>query len=590
MTQVDLLAAAVAHHQAGRTAQAERLYRELLAADPDQPDALHRLGVLCLHAGRGDEAIDLIGRAVALRPNHAEYANHLGGAYGILGRYDEAIAALRRAVQIAPGDAGAHYNLGNALKQAGRTADAIVSFRHAVAANPAAIEAHNNLGSALRDLGRLSEAETAFRDALRVQPTYLKALVNLGCVLHRQKRLPEAMDVLRQAVARDPSHARAHMDLGTVLRDAARFTEAVESLRRAVELAPQDAQAHNNLGTALQALARFGEAQACYEAALRLNPELGDAHFGLATMRLRQGDLAGGFAEYEWRWKCGGFSDRGFPQPRWQGEPLEGRTILLYGEQGLGDTLHFVRFAAHARQRGGRVIVECHPPLVHIVAGAPGVDRVIPFNSPLPSFDVHAPLMSLPGILALGEADLWQGPYLTADPARREQWRQRLAAYPGFRVGLCWQGNPNHLFDVQRSFPPASFAPLAGVPGVRMISLQKDADRAQLAAAPFELVDLRPEFDDEPGAFANAAAVIENLDLVITCDTAIAHLAGALGAPVWLALSAHADWRWMLKREDSPWYPSMRIFRQHKLDAWDDVFRRMADALGEMAPRHQSPV
>jgi len=371
------------------------------------------------------------------------------------------------------------------------------------------------------------------------------------------------------------------LNLGVVLRDAGRYVEAHDTLRRAVEMMPDDAQAHANLGTSFQVLARFDEARACYEKAVDLDPELGEAHFGRATLRLREGDFAGGFEEFEWRWKCSTFRDRGFPQPRWEGQPLEGRTILLYAEQGLGDAINFVRFAADAKQRGGRVIVECQPPLTTILATCRAVDQTTPIGSPQPAFDVHAPLLSLPGILKLTEDQFWRGPYLAADPKLVDVWRQRLEKHAGFRIGLCWHGNPEHQCDSQRSIALANFAPLAAVPGTKFFSLQKEADAYEMISAGFEVIDLRPEFDQEAAPFLNAAAIIKALDLVVTCDTAIAHLAGALGAPVWTAISAHSDWRWLLEREDSPWYPSMRLFRQSQLDLWDDVFERIAQALAE---------
>ncbi|MGD9722498.1 MAG: tetratricopeptide repeat protein [Pirellulales bacterium] len=585
MSHAASLNEAFAHHQAGRAAEAERLYRQLLAGRPDDPDVLHLLGVLCLQTGRAPQAVELMARALEIRPQHAETANHLGAAYGALERFDDAVAVLRRAAQLSPQDGSIHYNLGTALRSAGRLADAVTSLRHAVAANPNYAEAHYNLANTLRELKRFEEAEAAYREALRVRPGYLKALVNLGAVLRDQRRYPEAAETLERAVATDPNYASAHLNLGTVLRDSGRFAEAVVPLRRAVELAPEVAEAHNNLGTVLQAVCQFDEAGRAYDEALRLDPDLADAHFSRATFRLRAGDLAGGFEEYEWRWKCATFSDRGFAQPRWHGEPLAGRTILLYGEQGLGDMLHFVRLAAEAKRRGGRVIVECHQPLLQILASCPGIDQLIPFNTPLPPFDTHAPLMSLPGILQLTEDQFWQGAYLSADAALVDLWRERLAQYPGFRVGICWQGNPQHLFNAQRSLPAEALAPLARVPGVRLISLQKGAAIDALGAD-FEIIDLGPALDAQAGAFMDTAAVIRNLDLVVTVDTAIAHLAGALAAPTWLALSAHPDWRWMADREDTPWYATLRLFRQSRLDEWRDVIERMAAALAASATKH----
>ncbi len=407
-------------------------------------------------------------------------------------------------------------------------------------------------------------------------------MINLGHLLREQKRYDEAIEVLEQAIATEPGHAGAYANLGTTIRDTGRYDEAIPILERSIELNPQSAEAHNNLGTTFHALGMSEDAGRCYDEAVRLNPDLADAHLSRATWRMRNGDLAGGFEEYEWRWKTKVFADRGFAQPRWTGEPLAGRTILLYAEQGMGDTLHFVRFAAEARRRGGRVIVECQKQLVDFLAGCSLAEVVIPLYAPLPPFDVHAPLMSLPGILKLAPEQFWQGPYLKVDPGRLETWRTRLASCPGFRVGICWRGNREHIFDSQRTLPLAAFASLARVAGVRLISLQKDATDDELAQAGFEVLTLESEGQRPTDTFSDAAAVIQQLDLVITVDTSVAHLAGGMAAPAWVTVSSNPDWRWQLTGDRTPWYPTLRLFRQEKLYEWDDVMRRMADELAAM--------
>ncbi|MEX2113519.1 MAG: tetratricopeptide repeat protein [Pirellulales bacterium] len=581
MNLPQLLSAAFEHHQAGHADQAEQLYRQILAVEPHQPDTLHLLGVLCMQSGKNEQAVELISQSFALRPTHVETANHLGAAYGALGRYEEAVTVLRRAAQMAPQDASIHYNLGTALRNANRPQESIVSLRHAVAADPKLAEAHYNLGNTLRELKQYDQSEASYRAALAARPDYIRAIINLGHLLRELKRYDEAIDVLQRAIAIDPNHAGAHTNLGTTIRDTGRYAEAVPVLQRAIELNPLSAEAYNNLGTTYHALGQSDEAGRCYDEALRINPELADAHLSRATWRLRNGDLAGGFEEYEWRWKTKVFADRGFAQPRWNGEELSGRTILLYAEQGLGDTLHFVRLAALARQRGGRVIVECHAPLVDFLAGCSLADVVIPLHSPLPAFDVHAPLMSLPHILKLTPDQFWHGPYLAADPQRVAFWRQRLAPFPGFRVGICWRGNREHVFDAQRTLPLAALAPLARVPGVRLVNLQKDATDDELSQAGVEVIggfehDARPT-----DSFADAAAVIQQLDLVITVDTSVAHLAGGLATPTWVAISANPDWRWQHTGDRTPWYPTLRLFRQEKLHHWDEAIERIARELAK---------
>ena len=286
-----------------------------------------------------------------------------------------------------------------------------------------------------------------------------------------------------------------------------------------------------------------------------------------------------GWPGYEWRWKCKEFGSLPpFHPPLWDGSPLDGRTILVHAEQGLGDTLQFIRYAPLVHQRGGRVILVCQPPLIGLLTRSPGVERLVAQGEALPDYDVHVPLMSLPGLLGTTlESVPADVPYLDAEPQLVEAWRHRLGSYPGFKVGIVWQGNPKFRLDRRRSIPLAQFAPLARVPGVHLFSLQKGPGAEQLAAVTdrFPVTDLGRRLDD----FMDTAAVLKNLDLVISVDTAIAHLAGALGIPVWVALPFVPDWRWLMDREDSPWYPTMRLFRQARPGQWEDVFQRIAEAL-----------
>lgn len=576
----ELLSAAFAQHRAGNLPLAETLYRQLIAEAPNSADAWHLLGALYVQAKRPAEAVEPIERAIALDPDNPTFYSHLGAAYGELGNHEQSLKHLRKAVQLDPNAATAHYNLGTALRNAEQIEPAIESFRRSAALDPKASETHFNLANALRDLKRYGEAETSYRAAIALRPNYIKALINLALVLNEVRRRDEAVAMLRSAIACEPNHARAYLNLGSILRDGGRFDEAVVELERAVALDPQSAEAHNNLGTAYQARAEFDRAAACYRRALELNPELPDVHFSLGTQLLREGNLKQGFAEYDWRWKCRTFTPRVKDRPRWDGGPLEGRTILLHAEQGLGDTLHFVRYAELVQKRGGRTVVECQPPLVKLLASCRGIDQLVALGQPLPDFDVFCPLMSLPGVLGLEETELWTGPYLTAEPQRLTLWGERLGPHDKFRVGLCWQGNPQHLFDMQRSLPLASFAPLTNIPGVQLISLQKGSGSEQTASCGFAIDELGASLDAD-GAFLDTAAVIQHLDLVIAADTAIAHLAGALGGPVWILVSAHGDWRWMANREDSPWYPSARLFRQEHLGEWQAAMEQVSAALAQ---------
>jgi hypothetical protein len=299
-------------------------------------------------------------------------------------------------------------------------------------------------------------------------------------------------------------------------------------------------------------------------------------------MWLLTGDFERGWAEYQWRWKAEQCQWRDFSQPLWDGRPLEGRTILLHAEQGLGDTIQFVRYAALVKQRGGGVVVECPTPLLSLLASCERIDRLMGRGDELPAFDLQAPLLSLPGIFHTSLDTIpADGPYLFADPGLVGRWRQELGGIAGFKIGIAWQGNPKNPDDRNRSIPLSDFEPLAGCSAVRLLSLQKEAGTEQLqkVAGRFPVIDLGSRLDEAAGAFMDTAAVMMNLDLVVTSDTAIAHLAGALGVPVWVAISFVPDWRWLLDRSDSPWYPTMRLFRQTRLGDWAGVFEEIKAAL-----------
>ncbi|HJT77032.1 MAG TPA: tetratricopeptide repeat-containing glycosyltransferase family protein, partial [Gemmataceae bacterium] len=481
------------------------------------------------------------------------------------------------------GFAKAHYNLGVALAQQGKHDEAAAALRLALAAQPDYPAARYSLGNLLRERGRKEEAAASYREALRGRPDYGEAYNNLGLTLTELGRHAEAAVLLDQAVRLRPRDAGAHNNRGLALAGLGRFAEAEASYREALRLDPRDADAHTNLGSCHKERGRLEEALACYQVALWLRPGLPQAHWNRALAWLQQGDYERGWPEYEWRWRRPQTPPRRLPKPRWDGSPLAGRTILLWMEQGLGDMIQVIRYAALLKQRGGRVVVECPARMVPLFSTCPGIDRLVAEGEPLPDFDVHAPLLSLPGLLGTTlETVPAQVPYLSADPALVERWGQELAGIEGLRVGIAWQGNPKHQWDRHRSIPLACFAPLAAVPGVRLISLQKGPGAEQ--AHRFPVADLLGNLDGGPGAFADTAAVIKHLDLVVSADTAVAHLAGALGVAAWVALSRVADWRWVAGREDSPWYPSLRLFRQDRLGNWRAVFERMAQELRQFGP------
>lgn len=534
--------------------------------------------------------------------------NHLRGR----GDWQGAVACYEAALCLRPDHADTHANLGVALAEVGRLDEAIACWRRALGLQPRCSAALVNLGVALTRQGRPDEARACLEEALRVDPQDADAAYNLGVLHMEQRRREEAIASLERTLSLRPDHAEACNNLGLVLNEAGRAAEAAVMLGQAARLRPGFVEAHNNLGTALVCLGRPDQAEASYREALRLDPSCAEAHANLGRLctdlgryeeglahfqlalrikpdpqvrwhrslsLLAGGEFEKGWAEYESRWQFKEFPSRGFSPPLWDGSSLRGRSILLHAEQGLGDTLHFIRYAALLKEQGTTVLVECPACLIPLLSRCAGIDHLIGQGAELPEFDVHAPLLSLPHLCGTTLATVpAQVPYLFADPEAVEHWRHRLEGVHELKIGVVWQGNPAYANDRLRSIPLAGFAPLARQPGVRLYSLQKGTGAEQVAAVAerFEVTELVSELDAQGGAFTETSAIIENLDLVISPDTAIAHLAGGLGALTWVALMAQPDWRWLRGRDDSPWYPSMRLFRQSVPGDWGPVFERMA--------------
>jgi hypothetical protein len=411
-------------------------------------------------------------------------------------------------------------------------------------------------------------------------PTFAGGYNNLGAALIAQGQIVEATACFQRVRELNPASAEVHFNLAGALRKQGRLDEAAAAFRQALQLRPDYADAHDGLGNVLQDQGQLDDAVACYRRALDLEPNHPEAHFDHSLVRLLRGDFEQGWAEYQWRWQTKTFRGLPFRQPSWDGQPLEGRTILLHAEQGLGDTIQFIRYAPLVKQRGARVVVQCQRLLLRLLAGCQGIDELIGQGDPLPAFDLHAPLLNLPGIFrtALDNVPATT-PYLFAPPPLAERWRQELGKCDGVKIGIGWQGRPTHLGDSLRSIPLARFEPLTQIPGVHLISLQKGAGVEQLQdlAGRLPITEVGSRLED----FVDTAAVMSSLDLVIACDTSLVHLAGALGVPVWVALPLSPDWRWLLDRSDSPWYPTMRLFRQKRLGDWVGVFDEIKTALGE---------
>ena len=568
--------------QLKRPAEAEAPFRAILQSRPHDRKARQQLEQSLRAQDKLDELLAIQEQWSAEQPASAEAQCELGRVLFEQQKLDQAEAAFRTAIEIDPALPEGHNNLGLARVALGRPNDAIACYREAIRLRPAFAQAHNNLGIALRQMGKLDEAVAACREAVRIAPHMAEAHNNLGTALDEQGRTDESIASLEQALRLKPDFAKAYNNLGIAYWHKADYGLAAASCRKAIELAPELAEAHNNLGNVLRDQGDYAAALASYEASLKLLPDGVDAHWNRALVWLLEGDFARGWDEYEWRWKLKNFSTRATDRSLWDGSPLERRTILLDAEQGLGDTLQFIRYAPLVRQRGGQVVAVCQKPLMQILSSCQGIDRLVAQGEPVPEFDVYTPLLSLPKIFGTRLETVPAAiPYLDADRYLVEQWGRELAKINGFKVGIAWKGSPKNRMDQQRSIPLAAFEPLARVPGVQLISLQKGAGNEQLKeiAGRFAVLDLAERLDEKTGAFMDTAAVMKHLDLVVTCDSSLGHLAGALGARTWIALALSPDWRWLLDREDTPWYPTVRLFRKRVIGDWSDVFQRMAAAL-----------
>ncbi|QOV87944.1 tetratricopeptide repeat protein [Humisphaera borealis] len=496
-------------------------------------------------------------------------------------RFVKAIEAFQRASKLDPGAREPRLNLGVALAQAGEPAEALLQFEQVVERWPDYLEGRLNLAKALSAHHRHLDAIKAFRDALAIDPRCVDALNGLGLSLTHLGRAREATIVLRQALRLDSRCAGGWSNLGFALATLARYADAEAAFLAALRLSPSLPEAHVNRGNALKEQGRIAEAIACYDLAILLNADAGSARWNRSLALLQNGDFDRGWEEYEARWdRDGNARRRSYDAPTWDGRSPCGRTILVYSEQGLGDMVMFVRYAALLKKAGATVLLETPAPLAAVMSSCPAIDRVFPEGSALPPVDAVVPAMSLPRLLHTRldsiPADV---PYLHADTTLVARHRQRLAQLNGLTVGVIWQGNPSHQWDRHRSVPLSSLAPLAQVPDIRLVSLQRGPGTEQLSSCPFAIEEVIRDQPSESAAVADLAAWIASVDLVVTVDTMPAHLAGAMAVPVWVMLSTMVDWRWMNDRLDSPWYPTMRLFRQRQRDQWEPVISEVASAL-----------
>jgi tetratricopeptide (TPR) repeat protein len=548
---------------------------------------------------RGDLAAaeELCALVLSMRPNDFGALNLSGIIAARAGRLLQGESRLRRAAALRPADPRVHNNLGNTLRLLGRPEDALHSFDRALQLNAEFAEALSNRGNALRELGRREEALASYTRAAQVAPDYAEAHFNRGVLLQDARCLQEALESYDRALKIRENHPEAHNNRGTVLRDLGRFAEALQCSERAVQLNPEDAGAWSNRGLLLQDLNQLPEAISSLDRALSIDPQFAEAHLNRGYALLLAGEFASGWVEHEWRWRLTELALPRYriehPEATWTGqEDLRGKVILLYAEQGLGDTLQFCRYVPQVAARGATVILRVPAALRAILESLAGVAELHSDGEVLPHFDWHCSLMSLPAALGASWKVLpSRVPYLQCPPEKLRQWRLRVAATRRLRVGLVWSGgarqNQPELQPVneRRNIPLTKFAVLRH-PDIEFVSLQKgepaESELAALIAAGWNGPAIA-NFSHELNDFADTAGLLEQLDLVISVDTSTAHLAGALGKPVWLLNRFDTCWRWLPERTDSPWYPTMRIFRQPTPGDWDAVMAQVRVALWDRA-------
>ncbi len=580
-------AQAMANHQAGRVTAAADGYRRILSAMPDHAYALHGLGVIALQTGRQDEARVLIEQAIAVEPNFPEAYVNRGNLLRAGRRAAESKQSYLRAIVLRPDDVEAPYNCGALLQMIADSPDATACYQRTLGLAPNHPKALNNLGILHKIAGRPERALLYFRRALACNPDFAEAWYNCGVILAGRGDFESACAAYRAAIARKPDYADAYNNLGFALSCLGRADIAEKSLVAALILAPQRPETLNNLGMACQGQGRLDDALACYQAAVAHRPDFAEAHNNRGMALLSAGRFEEGWREREWRWQTPHLAPAHVPfsVPQWRGEPAEGQRILIHAEQGFGDSLQFCRYLPLVAARGLRVILAAPVPLHRLLGRLAGVERILAENEVFPPVDLHCPMMSLPlafsTTLANVPADV---PYLSADSESIAGWKRHFEEDdPRCRVGLAWAGRSRaeiadlSALDRRRSIAPERLAPLSACPGVTFFSLQKIGPPPPASLA---MVDLMAEVAD----FADTAALIAHLDLVICVDTAVAHLAAALGKPVWLLNRFDSCWRWLRDRDDSPWYPTLRQFRQPSPGDWDHVLAAAGRTLASERP------
>ena len=578
------LSRAIDCHKAGDLAAAESIYTGILALDPGHPDASHLLGIIRRQNGDYRDAEKLIRQATRRDPSIAIYHVSLGDVFQAAGNLDNAIGSYENALELNPNLLEALCNMGNALRDGGDNHSAIGCYQRGLALNPESAELYNNLGLAYQFDNQDELAIEAFNKAILLKPDFFEACNNLANVYRDQHNIEEAITQYLDALALRPQDGAVNHNLGILFQMQQDFDRARVCYQKAITANPANAGAYNNLGKLFHDCNLLKEAISCYRKAIQIDPQHADAHFNLSLSLLAGGALAEGWPEYEWRFKRDKWK-KIYPHrlkgPRWDGSLFKGKSLLVHSEQGFGDVIQFVRYLPRVKALGGDIIFEVRPELHELLQDFSGIDKLVTlsFDRPTPAaYDCHIPLMSLPGIFGTHCGNIPAAvPYLRANPEKIDLWKKRING-TAFKIGLVWAAKPT--YNHNKSCPLELLLPLLESGRAEFIGLQKGPAARQIDSLPVDMDNPGEDFS----SFADTAGAIECLDLVISVDTAVAHLAGAMGKPVWTLLPFSPDWRWLQDREDSPWYPGMKLFRQPQMGDWESVINKFVHSLKAHLP------
>ena len=558
--------------------EAEKAYRKLLSANPENSDIYHQLGILYYRQGRSRKAVSFFRRAVELKPDSPEILSNLGLAQMNLGNCGEAITCYENSLRLRPDIPEIINSLANAYAGNGDLQKAEKLFEKLILLKNDYPEAYYNFACLCMKSGNCSRAIPLYERAISLKPGYFSAYNNMGNALAELKEHEKALSAFRRAVGIKNDFYEAYLNMGNLLLAMNNVNEALEAYKKAVEIHPASAEARLNIANAYRNKLDIGNAISSFNTALRLSPDNAETHLNLALTLLLDGKMREGWAEYEWRLKTPGFSHLNLPFPGWNGQSSPAARILAVAEQGFGDTIQFFRYLPFVRERCGELIFLCQPPLVPLLEKQNFADKIISSDTNCrqgPAFDFYIPLLSLP--LALDIAIPDRIPYIKADPEKVSRWKECLKKFHRLKVGLCRAGSHSNTNDRLRSIPLVHLKPLLDIGGMDFFSLRKGASSKSVSGHE-NLIDFTEDFRD----FSDTAAFIENMDIVISADTVIAHLSAAMNKETWLLLTFASEWRWLLQRNDSPWYPcSMKIFRQTAYDDWPSAIFPAAEKLKE---------